>query len=119
MTIDTQNFKNLLLNEQSVLEEQLASMGKKNSASTSDWDATTPEKAADEAEEGDIAENLEQFENNNAEVAQLEQQLKDVTDALEKIEQGTYGVCEIGGEEIETDRLEANPSARTCKAHMN
>ena len=41
-----------------------------------------------------------------------------VDEALEKIEKGTYGICETGGEKIEEDRLEANPSARTCKAHM-
>jgi RNA polymerase-binding transcription factor DksA len=43
----------------------------------------------------------------------------DIKRALENIEQGTYGICEVGGEEIEEDRLEANPSARTCKAHLS
>ncbi len=119
MTIDTQNFKERLLQEQTKLEQELAGVGRKNPENPSDWEATTPEKPADLAEEGDIAEQLEEFDNNSAEVEQLEQQLKDVKDALEKIEKGTYGVCEIGGEEIEEDRLEANPSARTCKAHMN
>ena len=32
---------------------------------------------------------------------------------------GTYGTCEVSGEQIEEDRLEADPAARTCKAHMN
>ena len=40
-------------------------------------------------------------------------------DALERIEKGTYGICEVGNEEIEEDRLNANPAARTCKAHLN
>ena len=31
---------------------------------------------------------------------------------------GTYGSCEISGEAIEVERLEANPAARTCKAHI-
>ncbi|MDD2766829.1 MAG: hypothetical protein PHH40_03640 [Candidatus Moranbacteria bacterium] len=43
----------------------------------------------------------------------LEAQLKDVNDALEKMTQGTYGVCEKTGEQINTDRLMAYPSART------
>ena len=39
--------------------------------------------------------------------------------ALEKIEKGEYGTCEVCAAEIEEDRLEANPSARTCKAHVD
>lgn len=119
MTTDTQKFKEALLKEQSLLENELSGIGRKNPENPSDWDATTPEKPADLAEDGDIAEQMEEFDNNSAEVNQLEKQLQDVKDALGKIENGTYGVCETGGEEIEEDRLEANPSARTCKAHMN
>jgi RNA polymerase-binding transcription factor DksA len=44
--------------------------------------------------------------------------LNTVVHALGKIEAGTYGVCEVSGMDIEEDRLEANPAARTCKAHM-
>ena len=49
----------------------------------------------------------------------FETQLIDVKSALERIEDGSYGVCEISWEQIEEDRLEANPAARTCKEHMN
>ena len=38
---------------------------------------------------------------------------------LKKIEAGTFGVCEISGEPIEEDRLDANPAARTNKANIN
>lgn len=34
--------------------------------------------------------------------------------ALERLEQGTYGVCERCGREIDPDRLEARPAATTC-----
>jgi RNA polymerase-binding transcription factor DksA len=50
---------------------------------------------------------------------QLEVQLVEVEAALERIEKGTYGICEISGTQIEEDRLDANPAARTCKAHIN
>ena len=49
----------------------------------------------------------------------LKVRYNDVKDALHKIETTGYGVCEVCGEKIEEDRLEANPAARTCKAHMN
>jgi RNA polymerase-binding transcription factor DksA len=119
MTIDTKRFKEILIKEQNILEGELKTMGRKNPENPSDWIATTPENGADEADDAEVADKIEQFENNSAEVEQLEKQLKDVKMALEKMENGNYGICEIGGEEIEEDRLKANPSARTCKTHMN
>lgn len=40
--------------------------------------------------------------------------LRDVLDALERIEKGTYGICEGSGKPIPIKRLEAFPSARYC-----
>ncbi len=40
--------------------------------------------------------------------------LTDISDALQKIEDGTYGECEICGEDISLARLEANPMAKLC-----
>ncbi|MEM7174388.1 MAG: TraR/DksA family transcriptional regulator [Chlamydiota bacterium] len=37
--------------------------------------------------------------------------LREVDRALEKIEEGTYGICDISGEEIPKKRLEAIPYA--------
>ena len=62
---------------------------------------------------------METFENNTAVLKQLEIKLNDVKNALSKIENGTYGVCEVCGKNIEADRLEADSSAKTCKVHMN
>ncbi|PTL40311.1 TraR/DksA C4-type zinc finger protein [Alkalicoccus saliphilus] len=42
-----------------------------------------------------------------------EDELYDVEEALAKIEEGTYGICEVSGEEIPFERLEAVPTART------
>ena len=119
MTLDTQHFKNLLEKECSVLEGELATIGRKNPENPSDWEATKPDDETSEAEEGDTAENIEQYDNNSAVLDQLEVRLNEVKSALEKIESGKYGTCEIGGEEIEEDRLKANPAAKTCILHMN
>ncbi len=119
MKIELQHIKERLLKESADLEKQLATLGRKNPDNPSDWEAIKPADGVDEADEGEVADSIEQYENNSAELEQLEIQLKDVKSALEKIEKGTYGICEVGGEEIETDRLEANPAARTCKVHMN
>jgi DnaK suppressor protein len=40
--------------------------------------------------------------------------LKEIDDALQRIEQGTYGLCEGTGEQIQKARLEAQPWARYC-----
>ncbi|HVN94976.1 MAG TPA: TraR/DksA family transcriptional regulator [Syntrophorhabdaceae bacterium] len=47
--------------------------------------------------------------------------LKDIDNALDKLEKGTYGICEECEEIISEKRLEANPVARyciTCKRQM-
>lgn len=40
----------------------------------------------------------------------------EINDALSRIENGTYGICEINGEPITKQRLEAIPWARCCIA---
>jgi len=42
--------------------------------------------------------------------------LTEINDALSRIEDGTYGICEIDGEPIPRQRLEAIPWARCCVA---
>jgi DnaK suppressor protein len=50
---------------------------------------------------------------------QVERRLKDVDRALEKIEEGTYGICDDTGEPIPKGRLEAVPEAiRTVEAQQ-
>lgn len=111
-------FKELLLAEQTRLETELATVGRKNPENPDDWEAT-PSYTEDSTDLNDFSDSIDSFETNTAILKQLETQLNDVKDALERIENGNYGVCEISGEQIEEDRLEANPAARTCKVHMN
>ncbi|MFC6345474.1 TraR/DksA family transcriptional regulator, partial [Nocardioides hankookensis] len=47
-------------------------------------------------------------------VHQAEEQLREVDAALERVAQGTYGVCAVCGEEIPPGRLEVRPTATTC-----
>lgn len=42
--------------------------------------------------------------------------LKDIDSSLDKIKNGTYGICEECEEKITEKRLEANPVARYCIA---
>lgn len=60
------------------------------------------------------ASEVEEYVDNLALEQNLEGQLKDVNDALEKMEKGTYGVCEKTGKEIGVERLKVYPAARTA-----
>ena len=44
----------------------------------------------------------------------LVETLTEVEDALDKMEKGTYGICEGCGSAIPEARLEAKPAARLC-----
>jgi DnaK suppressor protein len=46
----------------------------------------------------------------------LTEVLRDIDDALAKLDAGTYGRCESCGGEIGSARLEAMPAARLCMA---
>lgn len=44
-------------------------------------------------------------------------QLKNINKALEAMEKGTYGKCEVCGKDIPVERLEAIPNTTYCKEH--
>jgi RNA polymerase-binding transcription factor DksA len=46
-----------------------------------------------------------------------EGQLDDVERALSRLEEGTYGACEVCGRSIGDDRLAAAPATRRCTDH--
>lgn len=43
-----------------------------------------------------------------------EEMLRDINDAIDRIEEGTFGKCEICGKAIHKKRLKAIPHARMC-----
>jgi RNA polymerase-binding transcription factor DksA len=49
-------------------------------------------------------------------LAGARQRLADLDDALERLDAGSYGVCEVCGRAIAAERLAVRPSARTCVA---
>jgi RNA polymerase-binding transcription factor DksA len=118
MNIDTTPYKNLLLEEKKILEQELQGLGHVSGNQDGLWD-TEKKESVDAADKEDVALSIEKYEEDQGTVRKLETQLHGVVSALEKIEQGTYGICETSGLPIEEDRLLANPSAKTCKAHMN
>lgn len=48
----------------------------------------------------------------------IEQELADVEQALARLDQGTYGTCEVCGDAIGDDELSRAPAARFCHQHL-
>ena len=57
-------------------------------------------------------------ERNMAVEAELQRELEQIDHALARVADGSYGVCEVGGEEIPVERLEARPAATLCIVHQ-
>ncbi|MEN9912649.1 MAG: hypothetical protein RLY66_57 [Candidatus Parcubacteria bacterium] len=115
---DTEQFKKKLLAEKAELESELGSIGRK-SPGTGGWEATPGDMQVDPADENEVADKLEELEENTGIVSQLDKQLSEIEAALDRIEKGTYGTCETCGKPIEIERLEANPSARASIKHSH
>lgn len=118
MTLDLKHFKDLLEKEQKTLEKELGEIGRRNPDNPTDWEAKAGDRDVSQADDNTVADSIEDYEENMAIVSTLETRYKDVVDALEKMKNDKYGLCEVSGEPIELERLEANPAARTCLTHM-
>ena len=68
-------------------------------------------------EDGDSETETEQYIDNIAVENTLEQKLQDVIEALDRMEDGSYGKCVECGDAVAIDRLRAYPSAKICMNH--
>ena len=118
MAIDTKKFKKILEKELKTLEGELESIGQRNPSNPNDWEAKPNKTDTLASDDMEVAESIDEFEDNAGILKQLEVQYNEVKNALKKIDTGTYGICENNGHEIELARLNANPSAKTCLKHM-
>ncbi|MDP3958331.1 MAG: hypothetical protein Q8Q36_02615 [bacterium] len=115
--LDIEALKAKLKDEELLLERELKGLGKQVPERKGDWEATPSELNNSSADKNEAADRVEDFEGKIATESELERQLHDIKSALERLENGTYGLCEVDGKPIEPERLLANPSARTCIAH--
>jgi len=119
MKIDTKIYKEKLKEELKILEEELSKVGIKDPSNPNNWISKKPKENISPADENEVADTIDDTEINNAIVNDLEIRYKNVKLALEKIEKGTYGICEVSGEQISEERLKANPSARMKKEYTD
>ncbi|MEK7610293.1 MAG: hypothetical protein AAB468_00880 [Patescibacteria group bacterium] len=116
MTDVWEKFKEKLLVEKKLVEEELSTIAQRSNSNPADWQARPPEEGSVEFKD-ETADRLEELADREATTDVLETRLKNIDAALVRIANGNYGHCEIGQEIIEPERLEAMPTARTCKAH--
>jgi DnaK suppressor protein len=62
----------------------------------------------------DNATDVMEQEKDLALISNLRDRLRDTERALERLDEGTYGICERCGKPISPERLEALPSATLC-----
>lgn len=116
--IDTTLFKNRLENDLARLTTELQTIALYDAVSD-DWVAKPETEDINTTDDNVEADVVEEWNERRALVSDLEIDYRNIKRALLKITAGTYGVCEIGHEEIDPRRLEINPTARTCSKHMN
>jgi DnaK suppressor protein len=114
-------FKSKLEAEAAEIEGELSKIAKKDPTQKENWDATPGgiDTLSPLADSNEAADQIEELSQNDMVTDALEIRHRQIKAALAKMAEGTYGTCEISGEQIEEDRLQANPAARTCKEHMS
>jgi DnaK suppressor protein len=98
------DYRALLRTEQAGLQAELSEIGFAGDGSGLNYDSNFADSSQVTAERGE-AERL---------ATELREALDEVDAALQRLEDGTYGTCEVCGKPIGAARLEAMPAARLC-----
>ena len=112
-TINT--LKEKLLEEKKDLEQDLQT---ESTATPLEADGLTAKYPDYGDKEEENASEVADYSTNVTLEKQIEKSLKAVNYALEQIDKGEYGKCQVCGEEIEQERLLANPTAQQCLKHV-
>lgn len=118
MALDKKKLKEKLEKERDVLLGELRDIGKLN-PETGEWEAVPEAIDFPEADSNSAADRFEDYESRSSMLKDLEIRLKNILSALKRMDKVSFGKCEICKKDIEVSRMEANPTARTCKEHIN
>lgn len=115
--------KTTLLKERDLLTKELETIAAPDPNLPGDWDIKHSEWGEDqitseeELEAGESVNESDEDMKNKALSDRLESRLKEVNDALARMENGNYGICETCQKEIPLERLKANPAAKNDIEH--
>lgn len=106
--LDINHFRTLLIDERKRLEEELEQVRNQST----DMDNALPEEGEGGDEDtADLASAMMDKEMDLSVEDELEDLLVQVDRAFQKIEEGTYGICDVSGKPIPPSRLELIPFA--------
>ncbi|MFD3448690.1 yteA family sporulation protein [Microbacteriaceae bacterium 4G12] len=103
-------FKSVLMKNKQELEESIQRHESYDRASERE---SVGELSSYDNHPADLGTELYEREKDFGLLELAHKQLADIHHALEKMENGTYGICEVSGQEIPFERLEAMPTATT------
>ena len=106
--METLNIQEFELQLQSMKEELEANIVRLNE----EMEAIVTDDSINDME--DLASLESESMHHTALLKQQHHELAEVNRALEKIKNGTYGICEKSGDLIEVERLRAKPHTRYC-----
>ncbi|MGH2757991.1 MAG: TraR/DksA family transcriptional regulator [Actinomycetota bacterium] len=109
MSDDIEAWRNALLERQRELERLIEFTSREGESS--------PELEG-EGDVADLGSDLLEREQAASIRESVQERLTETLHALERLESGTYGICEACGEPIPRARLEARPEARYCLTHQ-
>jgi RNA polymerase-binding transcription factor DksA len=112
-------YKKKLEEEKVLVERELGHIATKNPDNPEDWEPKPEDVPQTTADPNEMADRLEDFGERRSTEHSLEVRLNNIKRALKKIEEGTYGVCDVSGKEIPKDRLDANPASTTLAEHAD
>jgi DnaK suppressor protein len=108
--IDVEYFRGLLFQERSNLESERDAIR----ARGQDMEGALPEDGeSGEEDTADLATAIMDKEFDMSVEDEIEESLAQIDRALQKIDEGTYGICDMSGENIPAARLELIPYALT------
>ncbi|MBW3602983.1 MAG: hypothetical protein KY434_09850 [Actinobacteria bacterium] len=84
-----------------------------------DQQAGSSELSSLDQHPGDMATETVEREKDQSVLEHVDASLADMDDAIARLDAGTYGLCERGGDHpVGDERLEALPAARYCVTHQ-
>lgn len=105
--LDIEYFRGLLLQEMARLEEEREYLRR----SSGDMDGNLPEDAEGEEDTADLASSLMDKEMDLSVEEEIEETMDHIEHAFQKIDDGTYGICDVSAKPIPRSRLELLPWA--------
>lgn len=115
--MDTENARQRLDRERARLEDVHSGLDEEHLDEQSEGESLSELSSLDQ-HEADLGTETFEREKDLAILERVQAQLADVEHAMRRLDEGSYGTCEVCGRVIDEDRLEALPATRFCVEHQ-